>query len=562
MKIKLHFIICILLIFSMESFISNAFGQNDCDYVTMGTGTNSTYLIPINTYYYYSYSQQIFDREDIDICTGNAIITSIAFQWSHGCFNIKDNQTIYLGNTTKNVFSNVTDWVPLSELVQVFTGTINFFDVIPNEWIFIDFDEPFVYTGENLIVAMLNNDGSYVTCVSNFLCHTAENKTIHYRVDSATQINPATPPAATGVISNRSNIKLQIICENGMEQDMQALTIEGPLTPKIEEPHDYIVTVYNGGENTICSYTVMILTESNEILSSIVINETLAPDEMAEVILPITFTEAMTGNLNIKGRVEVAGDVNPDNNETPLITLTVVKMYDIIFQQVPGAIVIPVDGYTLPVEHGGSYEFSIDLEEGYSQSNIVVFANGILINPLENVYTISNIVMDQEVTITGVELNQYQIEAQAYQGGTITPEGTILVTHGDDITFEISPNVDYIISDVVVNEVSMGAVSAFTFYNVKAVGAILAYFGYIENIHENDKENFLIFSNNNVVTMINENLIPVKRVEVLDMYGRVVWQGQPNEKRIDISLQVSAGLYAVRIITESRLFAAKILINQ
>jgi len=69
-----------------------------------------------------------------------------------------------------------------------------------------------------------------------------------------------------------------------------------------------------------------------------------------------------------------------------------------------------------------------------------------------------------------------KITASAGTGGTISPSGSINVNAGNDITFTITPNSGYEISDVKVNNISVGAVSTYTFNDVGENYTILATF--------------------------------------------------------------------------------------
>ena len=225
------------------------------------------------------------------------------------------------------------------------------------------------------------------------------------------------------------------------------------------------------------------------------------------------------------------------------------KTYNVSFQSIPGTFVTPVDESTSPVEYGGNYKFTVDLEENYTQSNIIVRANGVVVIPTENVYTINNISIDQIITISGVNLNKYEIIAQAFAGGVINPAGIFAVDHGDSKTFEITSNTGYKINDVVVNGESIGVVESYTFNNIETNHSIKVYFSMGQGIDENDVT-INVFTHNNVVTIVNEQLVPIKQIEIIDMYGRLVWTGQALTKKTDITLDVAAGIYGVRIITE------------
>lgn len=70
----------------------------------------------------------------------------------------------------------------------------------------------------------------------------------------------------------------------------------------------------------------------------------------------------------------------------------------------------------------------------------------------------------------------YIITASAEGGGTVSPNGSVTVTEGDSQTFAITPNNGYHIEDVLVDGVSVGAVSTYTFSNVTANHTITATF--------------------------------------------------------------------------------------
>jgi len=68
------------------------------------------------------------------------------------------------------------------------------------------------------------------------------------------------------------------------------------------------------------------------------------------------------------------------------------------------------------------------------------------------------------------------IRATAKSGGEIDPEGDIILEHGGTTTFTITPDGINTIEDVLVDSLSVGGVSTYTFYNVTANHTILAQF--------------------------------------------------------------------------------------
>ncbi|MGN8896668.1 S-layer homology domain-containing protein [Flavonifractor sp. HCP28S3_F3] len=82
---------------------------------------------------------------------------------------------------------------------------------------------------------------------------------------------------------------------------------------------------------------------------------------------------------------------------------------------------------------------------------------------------------------------RYTIKAEAGEGGSISPSGSVQVTAGADRTFTITPGADYQIADVLVDGESVGAVSSYTFKNVRANHTIQAVFEAKEQILEPDE---------------------------------------------------------------------------
>ncbi len=88
--------------------------------------------------------------------------------------------------------------------------------------------------------------------------------------------------------------------------------------------------------------------------------------------------------------------------------------------------------------------------------------------------------VDFEVTSTSTTI--YTITASAGAGGTIMPSGVITVNAGASKIFTITPTLDYQVSDVLINGLSVGAVTSYTFSNVHADQTINANFSQIARV--------------------------------------------------------------------------------
>lgn len=73
-------------------------------------------------------------------------------------------------------------------------------------------------------------------------------------------------------------------------------------------------------------------------------------------------------------------------------------------------------------------------------------------------------------------LSSSTITASAGDGGSISPSGPVRVPEGGSQTFTITPDSGYVIQDVLVDNVSRGAVSSYTFTDVEADHTITAVF--------------------------------------------------------------------------------------
>ena len=89
--------------------------------------------------------------------------------------------------------------------------------------------------------------------------------------------------------------------------------------------------------------------------------------------------------------------------------------------------------------------------------------------------TFSSIMADTTVTAQ-YSVTTYTITASAGLNGSISPTPSATVNYGANQTFTITPDTNYHVADVLVDSVSVGAVSSYTFTNVTANHTISATF--------------------------------------------------------------------------------------
>jgi len=118
------------------------------------------------------------------------------------------------------------------------------------------------------------------------------------------------------------------------------------------------------------------------------------------------------------------------------------------------------------VSCGGSKTFTITPNSCYAVSSVLV--DGASVGAVTS-YTFSNVVAaGHTISATFSAAGPFTITSSAGSGGTITASGS--VSCNGSKTFTITPNSCYAVSSVLVDGVSVGAVTSYTFSNVVAAG--------------------------------------------------------------------------------------------
>ena len=121
---------------------------------------------------------------------------------------------------------------------------------------------------------------------------------------------------------------------------------------------------------------------------------------------------------------------------------------------------------------GGSQTYTITPDSCYKVSSVLV--DGISQGTITS-YTFTNVQADHTISAT-FSLKTYNITASAGSNGSITPSGITSVSCGGSQTYTITPNSCYKVASVLVDGVSQGAITTYTFTNVQADHTISATF--------------------------------------------------------------------------------------
>lgn len=157
------------------------------------------------------------------------------------------------------------------------------------------------------------------------------------------------------------------------------------------------------------------------------------------------------------------------------------------------------------ITHGDSLSFSITTDIGYEITDVKI--NGVTIGT-PNTYTIDNVTEDIQIDIDVEYQRFFSITASSSENGTISPIGNTIIYYGDDTKYTFTANTGYVIKDVIIDEVSYGKLSEYTFTNVSANHTIHVEFErIILSINISCSENGTVSPKGKVNIEYGENLI-------------------------------------------------------
>jgi hypothetical protein len=126
----------------------------------------------------------------------------------------------------------------------------------------------------------------------------------------------------------------------------------------------------------------------------------------------------------------------------------------------------------VPVPCGGSQTFTIAADSCHAIADVLV--DGVSVGAVSS-YEFSDVSEEHAISVS-FAATTFNATASAGPGGVISPPGVVSVACGTDQTFAITPDSCFQVLDVLVDSVSVGAVTSYTFTDVTADHAIEASF--------------------------------------------------------------------------------------
>ncbi len=185
------------------------FRPSNCINVAIGTQTSNTYNYPVNTYYNYSLTQQIYTADEIGT---EGLIYSISFYYNYSASLTLPNIKLFLKHVTRDSFGSTSDIESLTSADLVWTGTLSATGV---GWATINLQTPFAYDGvSNLLVGVLDDTNGYLGSSYVFCRSSCSGNKCYYWYHSSYIPDPYNPNSLSSGYqycnTYRNNIQISI----------------------------------------------------------------------------------------------------------------------------------------------------------------------------------------------------------------------------------------------------------------------------------------------------------------------------------------------------------------
>lgn len=165
-----------------------------------------------------------------------------------------------------------------------------------------------------------------------------------------------------------------------------------------------------------------------------------------------------------------------------------------------------------------------------------------------------------EETCIQILSDTYTITATAGEHGSITPAGTITINCGDNQTFSIAADAGYMIEDVIVDGLSVGAMNSFSFTNITNNHTISAVF--TSNSIDEFENNVKIYPNPVKNTLFVESETAIQKINVYNALGQLVYTANNCGNITSISVEnLTPGIYTLHLTGNTNTMIKKIVIQ-
>lgn len=250
------------------------------------------------------------------------------------------------------------------------------------------------------------------------------------------------------------------------------------------EAQTVYVPVYENGllvygkepSRSTVNYTITAAAGANGVISPVGVSTVLGGSSKTYTMTPTAgyVVDAVLVNGTSVGAVTTYTFTNVDANQTITATYKLAPIYTITASAGNNGTIAPLG--TSAVTSGSGKVYTISPAAGYEIDTLTV--NGTSVGAVST-YTFVNVTANQTIAATFkliVVSPTYTITASTGANGTISPLGASSISSGAGKTYTITPNPGYQVDAVMVNGISVGAVTSYVFANVTANQTIAASF--------------------------------------------------------------------------------------
>lgn len=198
------------------------------------------------------------------------------------------------------------------------------------------------------------------------------------------------------------------------------------------------------------------------------------------------------------------------------------------------------------VTHGEDVTFKVAPAPGNHIVDVEV--NEESVGPVEE-YTFENVMEDNQTIHAVFDITKYDVEISIEGNGAAEPDGTVEVPHGESLLIAFTPDEDHHISDVLVNEQSVGAFEEYLLANVTQHTTVHAIFEFSVDIDDVDLlPGLAIFPNPAMDHVTVSGTEIIQEIRLYDLTGQALKTVKPeiNEYNLNIS-QLDRGIYLIQV---------------
>lgn len=244
--------------------------------------------------------------------------------------------------------------------------------------------------------------------------------------------NGAQWPSGTPVFINTVTLKGVSVTDVAWDASYETCTITLHKKTAADASYSLLTTVAVNGQPTMISMFSADINGSTYSCNSFAHSGSLENGQ-AEIVYA-----AKAGNYSGTKTIKLVVDGTSVEPEP--------ETYEVTLTQGEGYTIAAAEGSSSPVTEGGSYSFTVTVNNGY-EGTPVVKVNGTELTAVDGVYTISNITEAKTVTVEGItqKVNTYTVTLTEGVGYTIAAaEGSSSpVTEGGSFSFTVTVNNGY-----------------------------------------------------------------------------------------------------------------------